>query len=202
MSRTEVKKSLRPLSSAVVVVCCLLACSAARAQEDKPAAKPAAKKPAATKKATPAEAKTAAAEKAAAQKTAPAKKKPAGAETTDAKASVEKSPADKSAADAEAAAEQPGKAAKGRQSGKSAADAGGAGVASKLTEEEAKTRLAAIQKLPSWERIAELEDLLDAELPDAAELRAIEQLVSALAAHGDERLQKGDAARGVELFRR
>lgn len=190
MSLTEVKKSPRLLlSSAAVVACVLLACLAARAQEED---KPAAKKPAA----------------AANTKTAPAQKKkkttttttPAPAEATNAKAAPAKTQAEKAAAadGAAGAQEGPGKAAKSRPSGRQGADAP---AASKLTEEEAKARLAEIQKLPAWERITELEYLLDSELPDAAELRAIEQLVSALAAHGDERLQQGDAARGVELFR-
>lgn len=138
-------------------------------------------------------------------------KSPADAKPADAKPAVEKSPADaKSSADkseagdkpADAAAQgEPGKAAKVPQTGKPGAVASDAAVALKLTDEAAKARLAEIQKLAAWERIADLEDLLDAEMSDAAELRAIEQLVSALAAHGDERLQKGDTARGVELFR-
>lgn len=64
-----------------------------------------------------------------------------------------------------------------------------------------KARLQEILKLPAWERVAELEEFLDQEMPDALELRAIEHLVSSLAAFADERLQAGDTARGVELFR-
>ncbi len=186
MSRTEViKKSFRLLSSAVVA-CGLFACPAVPAREP---GQPAAAKPAAKK--TPAKKKPAAgdADAAAAKKTAPAA-------STDAKTAGEKAPTEKAATDGEAAAQPPVKAGKPQGSGKPEVSA-----AAKLTEEEAKKRLAEIQKLPAWERIADLEDLLDSELPDAAELRAIEQLVSALAAHGDERLLKGDAARGIELFR-
>jgi tetratricopeptide (TPR) repeat protein len=68
-------------------------------------------------------------------------------------------------------------------------------------EAELKAKLEEILKLPAWERIAELQDFLDQEMPDAVADRAAEHLVSSQAAYGDERLQAGDAARGVALFR-
>jgi tetratricopeptide (TPR) repeat protein len=68
-------------------------------------------------------------------------------------------------------------------------------------EAELKAKLEEILKLPAWERIAELKDFLDQELPDALADRASEHLVSAQAAYGDERLQAGDASRGIALFR-
>jgi tetratricopeptide (TPR) repeat protein len=66
---------------------------------------------------------------------------------------------------------------------------------------ELKSKLDEIQKLASWERIAELRDFLDQDLPDDLADRATERLVSAEAAYGDERLKAGDAERGVKLFR-
>lgn len=66
---------------------------------------------------------------------------------------------------------------------------------------ELKARLAEIDKLPAWERVTELKDFLDLDLPDDLADRALEHLVSAEAAYGDERLQAGDAVRGVALFR-
>ncbi|MFN2599277.1 MAG: hypothetical protein ABR563_19075 [Pyrinomonadaceae bacterium] len=68
-------------------------------------------------------------------------------------------------------------------------------------EAEYKAKLAEILKLPAWERIAELQDFLDQDLPDEIADDAGEHLVSAEAAYGDERLQAGDVQRGVALFR-
>ncbi|HLL75387.1 MAG TPA: tetratricopeptide repeat protein [Pyrinomonadaceae bacterium] len=77
-----------------------------------------------------------------------------------------------------------------------------AGVALSPEDEAAlKARLEEILKLPAWERVAELEDFLDLEMPDALELRALEHMVSSLAAFADERLRAGETARGVDLFR-
>ncbi|MFL6228679.1 MAG: hypothetical protein ACJ741_07855 [Pyrinomonadaceae bacterium] len=67
-------------------------------------------------------------------------------------------------------------------------------------EAELKAKLEELLQLPAWERIAELQDFLDQDLPDALADRAAEHLVSAQAAYGDERLQSGDVVRGVELF--
>jgi tetratricopeptide (TPR) repeat protein len=97
------------------------------------------------------------------------------------------------------AAKKPTPAAK-----KAAADGGKAqasATASPAEEAALKARLEEILKLPAWERVAELEEFLDQEMPDALELRAIEHMVSSLAAFADERLQAGDTARGLELFR-
>jgi Flp pilus assembly protein TadD len=66
---------------------------------------------------------------------------------------------------------------------------------------ELKSKLEEILKLPAWERIAELQDFIELDLPDDLADRATEHLVSAEAAYGDERLQAGDATRGVALFR-
>lgn len=66
---------------------------------------------------------------------------------------------------------------------------------------ELKARLEETLKLPAWERIAELQDFLDEDLPDALADRATEHLVSAEAAYGDERLQAGDIERGVRLLK-
>ncbi|MDT7540726.1 MAG: hypothetical protein QOE33_630 [Acidobacteriota bacterium] len=66
---------------------------------------------------------------------------------------------------------------------------------------ELKARLVEIDKLPAWERIAELQDFLALDLPDDLADRALEHLVSAQAAYGDERLKAGDASRGIALFR-
>lgn len=68
-------------------------------------------------------------------------------------------------------------------------------------EAEYKSKLAEILKLPAWERIAELQDFIELDLPDDVADRAEEHLVSSEAAYGDERLQAGDAARGIALFR-
>ncbi|HEX8160889.1 MAG TPA: tetratricopeptide repeat protein [Pyrinomonadaceae bacterium] len=68
-------------------------------------------------------------------------------------------------------------------------------------EAELRAKLEEILKLSPWERIAELDDFLDLDLPDALAARAEEYLVSAQAAYGDDRLRAGDAARGVALFK-
>lgn len=68
-------------------------------------------------------------------------------------------------------------------------------------EAELRAKLEEILKLPPWERIAELDDFLDLDLPDALAARAEEYLVSAQAAYGDDRLRLGDAGRGIALFR-
>jgi tetratricopeptide (TPR) repeat protein len=59
------------------------------------------------------------------------------------------------------------------------------------------------EKLPASERVARLEALLAANTGASAQrVRALESLTSARAALGDERLRTGDAAGGIELFRR
>jgi tetratricopeptide (TPR) repeat protein len=68
-------------------------------------------------------------------------------------------------------------------------------------EAELRAKLEEILKLPPWERVAELDDFLDLDLPDALAARAEEYLVSAQAAYGDDRLRLGDSGRGIELFR-
>ncbi|HEY9284631.1 MAG TPA: hypothetical protein VIP46_14340, partial [Pyrinomonadaceae bacterium] len=96
------------------------------------------------------------------------------------------------------AAKNPAAATKKPAAGEARAE----GEAAAPADEAAlKARLEEILKLPAWERVAELEEFLDGEMPDALELRAIEHMVGSLAAFADERLRAGDAARGVELFR-
>jgi hypothetical protein len=68
-------------------------------------------------------------------------------------------------------------------------------------DEAAKAELEALLKLPSSERVAGLRAWLAANPQSSLKTRATEQLVSAHAALGDERLQAQDAAAGVELFK-
>ena len=74
--------------------------------------------------------------------------------------------------------------------------------ATRRAGEQAKAELEEIIKLPAAERIVRLRAFLDARPPASLRRRALEQLVSAHAARGDELLQAGDAEGGVELFRR
>jgi predicted Zn-dependent protease len=68
-------------------------------------------------------------------------------------------------------------------------------------DEALKTELEALLKLPSAERVAGLRAFLEANPRSSLRTRATEQLVSAHAALGDERLQAQDASGGVELFK-
>ncbi len=68
-------------------------------------------------------------------------------------------------------------------------------------EEALRAELEALLKLPSADRIAGLRAFLEANPGSSLKTRATEQLVSAHAALGDERLQAQDAATGVELFK-
>jgi tetratricopeptide (TPR) repeat protein len=69
-------------------------------------------------------------------------------------------------------------------------------------DEAAKAEFEALLKLPVAERIERLRAFLAANPPSSTlKSRATEQLVSAHAALGDERLQANDAARGSELFK-
>ncbi|HEX8128681.1 MAG TPA: hypothetical protein VF527_06220 [Pyrinomonadaceae bacterium] len=68
-------------------------------------------------------------------------------------------------------------------------------------DEALKAELEALLKLPSAERIAGLRAFLEANPRSSLRTRATEQLVSAHAALGDERLQAQDASAGVELFK-
>ncbi|MDQ1559936.1 MAG: hypothetical protein QOD32_2996 [Pyrinomonadaceae bacterium] len=67
--------------------------------------------------------------------------------------------------------------------------------------EASKAELEALLKLPSAERVAGLRAWLEANSQSSLKTRATEQLVSAHAALGDERLQAQDGAGGVELFK-
>ncbi|HEY9405194.1 MAG TPA: hypothetical protein VIQ24_21260, partial [Pyrinomonadaceae bacterium] len=68
-------------------------------------------------------------------------------------------------------------------------------------DEALKAELEALLKLPLAERIEGLRAFLEANPRSPLRTRATEQLVSAHAARGDERLQAQDAARGVEIFK-
>jgi tetratricopeptide (TPR) repeat protein len=68
-------------------------------------------------------------------------------------------------------------------------------------DDAAKAELEALLKLPVAERIERLRAFLAANPPPSLRARATEQLVSAHAARGDERLQANDAAGGIELFK-
>jgi Flp pilus assembly protein TadD len=68
-------------------------------------------------------------------------------------------------------------------------------------DEALKVELEALLKLPLAERVAGLRAFLEANPRSSLRTRATEQLVSAHAALGDERLQAQDAAAGVELFK-
>jgi predicted Zn-dependent protease len=69
------------------------------------------------------------------------------------------------------------------------------------SDEALKAELEALLKLPLAERVAGLRAFLEANPRSTLKTRATEQLVSAHAALGDERLQAQDAAAGVELFK-
>jgi hypothetical protein len=69
------------------------------------------------------------------------------------------------------------------------------------SDEALKAELEALLKLPSAERVRGLRAFLDANPRSSLRTRATEQLVSAHAAFGDERLQAQDATRGVELLK-
>lgn len=69
-------------------------------------------------------------------------------------------------------------------------------------DEALKAELEALLKLPVAERIERLRAFLEANPQTPLKARATEQLVSAHAALGDERLQSNDATGGVELFKR
>jgi outer membrane biosynthesis protein TonB len=68
-------------------------------------------------------------------------------------------------------------------------------------DEALKAELEALLKLPLAERVRGLRAFLEANPRSSLRTRATEQLVSAHAALGDERLQAQDAAAGVELFK-
>ncbi|HEX8069249.1 MAG TPA: tetratricopeptide repeat protein [Pyrinomonadaceae bacterium] len=65
----------------------------------------------------------------------------------------------------------------------------------------AEAELAELLKLPAAERVVRLQAFAEGNAPAALKARAVEHLVSAHAALGDERLQAGDAAGGVAAFR-
>jgi tetratricopeptide (TPR) repeat protein len=69
------------------------------------------------------------------------------------------------------------------------------------SDEALKAELEALLKLPSAERLKGLRAFLEANPRSPLRTRATEQLVSAHAALGDERLQAQDAPGGVELFK-
>ncbi|HJR09764.1 MAG TPA: tetratricopeptide repeat protein [Pyrinomonadaceae bacterium] len=73
--------------------------------------------------------------------------------------------------------------------------------AAKGDETAQKAELEALLKLPVAERVAPLRAFIEANPQSSLKTRATEQLVSAHAALGDERLQTGDAAGGIELFK-
>ncbi|HLL73216.1 MAG TPA: hypothetical protein VK363_17390 [Pyrinomonadaceae bacterium] len=64
-----------------------------------------------------------------------------------------------------------------------------------------KAELETLLKLPVAERLAPLRAFIEANPQSALRTRATEQLVSAHAALGDERLQSNDAAGGIQLFK-
>lgn len=68
-------------------------------------------------------------------------------------------------------------------------------------DEAAKADFEALLKLPVAERIERLRAFIEANPQSSLKARATEQLVSAHAALGDERLQASDAAGGIELFK-
>jgi tetratricopeptide (TPR) repeat protein len=68
-------------------------------------------------------------------------------------------------------------------------------------DEALKAELEALLKLPVAERVERLRAFLEANPRSSLRARATEQLVSAHAALGDERLQASDANAGVELFK-
>ncbi|HVF41790.1 MAG TPA: hypothetical protein VM936_02195 [Pyrinomonadaceae bacterium] len=116
----------------------------------------------------------------------PAESTPPGTESAEGKSAESKPAESKTTKGAPAASRKAGAAKKSDETPK---------------EDELRAKLEEILKLPSWERIAELDDFLDLDLPDALAARAEEHLVSAQAAYGDDRLRAGDAERGVALFR-
>ncbi|MCA1555361.1 MAG: hypothetical protein LC747_01600, partial [Acidobacteria bacterium] len=69
------------------------------------------------------------------------------------------------------------------------------------SDEALKAELEALLKLPVAERIKRLRAFLEANPQSSLRTRATEQLVSAHAALGDERLQANDAGVGIELFK-
>ena len=71
----------------------------------------------------------------------------------------------------------------------------------KKGDDASKAELEALLKLPVAERVERLRAFLEANPQTPLKARATEQLVSAHAALGDERLQSNDAAGGVELFK-
>ncbi|MCA1592965.1 MAG: tetratricopeptide repeat protein [Acidobacteria bacterium] len=68
-------------------------------------------------------------------------------------------------------------------------------------EEALKAELEGIVTLAPAERVVRLQAFLRKRTPQAIRLRALEQLTSARAALGDEKLRTGDRRAGVELFR-
>ncbi|HEV7905366.1 MAG TPA: tetratricopeptide repeat protein [Pyrinomonadaceae bacterium] len=89
------------------------------------------------------------------------------------------------------------KTGKGARAAQPTAKSSGA----KKGDDAAKDELEALLKLPVAERVERLRAYLAADPPASLKARATEQLVSAHAALGDERLQAGDAAGGIELFK-
>ena len=73
--------------------------------------------------------------------------------------------------------------------------------AAKGDETALKAELETLLKLPVAERVAPLRAFIEANPQSSLRTRATEQLVSAHAALGDERLQSNDAAGGIELFK-
>jgi tetratricopeptide (TPR) repeat protein len=76
----------------------------------------------------------------------------------------------------------------------------GAGGSNRQTT-AAEAEFAELLKLPAGERVARLQAFAEANPPAPLKARAVEHLVSAHAALGDERLQAGDAAGGIAEFR-
>ena len=68
------------------------------------------------------------------------------------------------------------------------------------SDEALKPELEALLNLPVAERIEKLSAFIEANPASSLRTRATEQLVSAHAAAGDEKLQAGDATGGIELF--
>lgn len=68
-------------------------------------------------------------------------------------------------------------------------------------DEKLQAELAALKSLPSAERIEKLREFIEAHPDSAVKLRAVELLVSVRAALGDEKLQAGDVAGGIEQIR-
>lgn len=211
---------IKQLASFSLAILLLAASGVADARQRKPVkpASSAKEKAGASRKEQAAASQTAtdkaAAKQAATKQTAPAKAATSKAATSKAatsappdKAATSKAPTSKAASGktaaskAAAAKAEANKAGAKKAAAKKAADEPKSAEAAPAAADELKAKLDAALQLPAAARVEELKRFIESYPNSPLKGRASELLTSARAALGDEKLQAGDAAEGVRLFR-